>query len=242
MILGTVLFSVYWYFVFVMTLLVHAPYMYFAGSKRTQMSKREYDHYIHRIVSRFARFCVRCSGARFHFDGLEKIPTDQPVVFVANHQGDFDIAVFLAYLPVPHGYLAKTEILKVPILRTWMKYMRCVFIDRKNMRQSAKAILEGVEILKEGQSLVLFPEGTRSKSPQMGEFKPASFKLATRAGVPIVPVSINGTYLIMEANNRLIKPADVYVKIHDPIPTADLEDLPGLPLKVRTIIEEGLSN
>lgn len=240
--LGTLLFSAYWYFVFLMTLVVYVPLMWAAGRRRGKMAPRDYDRYIHRVVSRFALFAVRRSGARFHLEGLERVPADEPVVFVANHQGDFDIAVFLAYLPVPHAYLAKSEILKVPLLRTWMKYMRCVFIDRKNMRQSAKAILEGVAVLKAGQSMVLFPEGTRSKSMLMGEFKPASFKLATRAGVPVVPVSISGTYLIMEANNRLIKPADVYVKFHEPIPTAGLEDLQGLPARVREIIEGGLTS
>jgi len=232
--------SVYWYITFVFALLFYTPKLLRAKKLKDIMPPRDYDHYINKLVKDWALNCIRRSGARFHFEGMENIPKDEPVVMVSNHQGDFDIAVFLAYLPVPHGYIAKIEINKVPLLRDWMKLMRCVFIDRKNIRQTAKAVLEAVKILQNGQTLVLFPEGTRSKSAKLGEFKAASFKFATKAGVPVVPVSINGTYLIMEANKRLIKPADVYIKIHKPIPTKDLEDLSALPMMVRDIIEEGL--
>ena len=230
--------SIYWYFTFVVTLICYIPKMYKAKRMMENMKARDFDWYIHRLVSRWAMGCVKRSGARFHFEGSENIPKDEAVVFVANHQGDFDIAVFLAYLPVPHGYVAKIEILKVPMIRTWMKYMRCIFIDRKNIRQTAKTLLEGVKILQEGQSLVLFPEGTRSKSEKMNDFKPAAFKLATRAKVPIVPVTINGSFRIFEANKRLIKPTDVYVKFHPLIRTDD--NIEELPAKVRSIIEESL--
>jgi len=196
---------------------------------------------IHKIAQRWAAGNARRSGSRFHVDGLENIP-NKTVLFVSNHQSNFDIAVLLTYLPVPHGYVSKIEMTKVPVVHHWMRHMRCIFIDRKSLRQTAGKILEGIKLLKDGHSLVLFPEGTRSKSDTMLEFKAGSFKLATKAEVPIVPISINGTFRILEANGGSIAPTDVYVKIHPAIPTKDLEDLKSLPDRVHKIIEEGLKN
>ena len=240
MLLLAILHSIFWYICAVLSLIRYTPQLLWVGCKAGSIDPREFDRFVHEIATRWARSNVKRSLARFHIEGLENIPKDEPVVFVSNHQGDFDIAVFLAYLPVPHGYVAKIEIMKIPLLRAWMKHMRCIFIDRKSMRQTARAMLDGVKILQNGQSLVLFPEGTRSKSETMGPFKTASFKLATKAKVPVVPVSINGTFRIMEANRGLIRPADVYVKIHAPIRTDDLDDVSGLPERVRGIIQEGL--
>ena len=237
----TFLHSFGWYVLLAVSLIATLPLYLWVKSKKDKITPREFDHMVHKIASRWAQGNVRRSRSRFHITGLENVPKDEAVVFVSNHQGDFDIAAFLAFLPVPHGYVAKIEIMKIPILRSWMKLMRCVFIDRKSIRQTAGALLEGVKTLKDGQSLVLFPEGTRSKSNQIGEFKPASFKLATKAKVPIVPVSITGTYLIFEANNGLIRPADVYVKIHPAIRTDELEDLSELPKNVKEIIVGGMN-
>ena len=231
--------SIFWYFCFGASLVWHTPRLFWTKRKAKSMPQKEFDLYINKIASRWALGNVRRSGAKFHIEGFENIPKDQAVVFVANHQGDFDIAVFLAYLPVPHGYVAKIEMLKVPLLRSWMKNMRCIFIDRNSIRQTAGVMLEGIKILKSGHSLVLFPEGTRSKSDTMSEFKAASFKLASKAKVPIVPVTINGTYRIMEANRGLIKSENVHVKIHPAIPTENA-DIAGLPEKVREVIAEGL--
>lgn len=237
----TILRSVYWYFFFVTSLLAQTPRLIMAKGKQHSMDPKEFDKYVYSVASNWARGNAVRSGSQFFVEGIENIPTDEAVVFVSNHQGDFDIAVFLAYIPVPHGYVAKIEIKKVPLLRDWMNYMRCVFIDRKSIRQTAGALIEGVKTLQYGHSIVLFPEGTRSKSATLGEFKAASFKLATKANVPIVPVTINGTYKILEANKGLIKPADVYVKVHPLIRPDEVSDIKKLPEMVRAIIEEGLN-
>ena len=225
--------SVYFYIGLVVSLLCQIPRLIGVQKKSAEE--------IHQVAQRWAAGNARRSGSRFHVEGLENVP-DETVLFVSNHQSNFDIAVLLTYLPVPHGYVSKIEITKVPVLHHWMRHMRCVFIDRKSLRQTAGVILEGIKILKSGHSLVLFPEGTRSKSETMLDFKAGSFKLATKAGVPIVPISINGTFRILEANRGRISPTDVYVKIYPAIPTKDLEDLQSLPDKVHKIIEEGLKN
>ena len=115
-------------------------------------------------------------------------------------------------------------------------------MDRSSLKKSAAAIIEGVNILKNGYSLVIFPEGTRSKGGPMCEFKAGSFKLATKAKVPIVPVTINGSYKLMEANNNMIKPAEVDLYIHPMIETYNLtkEEEKQLHTVVENIIKSKL--
>ncbi|MBM7542098.1 lysophospholipid acyltransferase family protein [Amphibacillus cookii] len=144
--------------------------------------------------------------------GRENLP-DQPVLVVANHQGIFDILVLLGYLDKPVGFIAKQEIKKIPIISKWMIQLKCVFIDRSNRRAAIKVIDDGVESLKAGQSMVVFPEGTRSKGRVVQSFKSGSLRLATRAEVPIVPVTIDGTYKMLEEKDGKVQPAHVTLTI-----------------------------
>lgn len=216
-------------------------------SKVKQLEKKQdlqgKTEYVHQVTSKWAMSQMKLSGATVKVFGEENIPPDQGVLFVSNHQGNFDIALFMAYIDKPKGYIAKVELKKIPLLRTWMSYMNCIFMDRGDMRQSAKAILEGIELLKRGHSLVLFPEGTRSRGNQMGNFKAGSFKLATKSKVPIVPVTINGSYKLMEQNGGKVKPASVEIHIHPMVETDSLtkEEEIALPSKIKTIIESKLA-
>ncbi|MCL2618627.1 MAG: 1-acyl-sn-glycerol-3-phosphate acyltransferase [Defluviitaleaceae bacterium] len=209
--------------------------------KRRQLSPEAFAEFIHSIGYNFSRSHVDFTGSRIHVTGAERIP-EGAVLFVANHQSYFDAAVFLGYIPKPLGLVAKAELQKLPVLRRWMEEYQCVFLDRADIRKSAKAINRGIEILKSGRSLVIFPEGTRSRSREMLDFKAGSFKLATKAKVPVVPVTIDGTYMILEDNNGFIRATDVDVYIHEPIPTADLspEEAAALPQRVRAIIRAKL--
>jgi 1-acyl-sn-glycerol-3-phosphate acyltransferase len=199
---------------------------------------------VFKFTSWWARSLVRVSGARIHASGLENIPKDETILYVSNHQSDFDIVVFLAVSPVPIGFVAKIEMLKVPLLRTWMKHMRSIFIDRKDIRQTAKVMLDGINILKEGQSLVLFPEGTRSKGRVMQPFKLGGLKLASKSGVTVVPVTVDGAYKIVEEHHYKITPADVYIYFHPAIHMSGLDDegMKGMPSQVEEIIKEGLNH
>lgn len=181
------------------------------------------------------------AGARVKVKGLDNIPKDTACVFVGNHQGNFDFLMFLRYFG-PIGFIAKKEILKVPVIRSWMKVLDCVFLDRKDARQSLAAINKGAELIKNGYSMAVFPEGTRSKSTKLGEFKKGSLKLAIKAGVPIVPVALNGTYKLFEEHNRIIKPADVTVNILKPVYPDKLtvEDRNNLIEYVKALIEKGI--
>ncbi|QUH26973.1 lysophospholipid acyltransferase family protein [Serpentinicella alkaliphila] len=171
----------------------------------------------YKISNRWAKSLVRITGSSVDISGLENIPVDTPVLFASNHQSNFDIPILLGYLPKPIGFVAKVELAKVPLLSTWLKFGDCVFIDRKDIRQSLKAINAASDILKSGHSMVIFPEGTRSKSNELGVFKPGSLKLAEKAGVPIIPITIHNSYEIYEGNNNRVKPANVRITVGKPI-------------------------
>lgn len=236
--------SIYWYLKFIITLIMKTPALKRGDKIKQEQGQAAYDDYVYDISTRWAYDRLKDSKATIHIHGEEKIPMDKTVLFVSNHQSDFDIAVFMALIKKNTGFVAKIEMAKVPFLRDWMKAIHCVFMDRKDMKQSVQTILEGIKLLKAGYTMVVFPEGTRSKSGAIGEFKAGSFKLATKPKVPIVPVTIDGTYKIMEGNHYIIKPATVDVTIHDPIDTSHLtkEEEAALPEQVKAIIASAMKD
>ena len=137
---------------------------------------------------------VTSLGGRVTVIGKENIPLDERrICFVSNHQSYADIPLLVSYIPILAGFVAKQELTRIPILNSWMKALGCVFIDRSSARSSIKAIFDGVASIKAGHPLFIFPEGTRSKSREFGEFKAGSLKLATRAKAIIIPITIDGT-------------------------------------------------
>ena len=201
----------------------------------------ERDKIVDTKVPDWAKFCIDATGSSVNVKGEELIPTDRAVVFIANHQGNMDIPTLLGFIKKPKAFVSKIEILKVPILSKWMALMQCTFLDRKNMRQSVQAMAEAVETIKKGYSLVIFPEGTRSKGGPVKEFKAGSFKLAFKSGAPIVPVTIDGTWRILEETGH-IKPAQVKITIHKPIFIENLskEELHAIPAQVQKTVESCL--
>jgi len=165
----------------------------------------------------WARLLIGIAGGRVEVSGLENLPAGGGVLFISNHQGAFDIPLLLGYVPGLKGFISKKENSRLPIVGIWMKLLGCIFLDRKDPRQSARAIARGIENLRAGRSLVVFPEGTRSKSGVMNRFKGGSFKLATRSGAAIVPLTIDGSYLLREGNHGRITPGKVRLHIHPAI-------------------------
>ena len=194
--------------------------------------------YIHKVTSYWAKLVMKTAGAKINIIGLENVPKDETLLFVSNHQSNFDIPLLLGCIDVPKGFIAKKELENWPFISTWMKYRNCIFMDRDNLRKSAEAIVDGIKILNSGYSMVVFPEGTRSKGKPVGEFKGGSFKLATKSKCTIVPITINGTYKLMESNKNLVKSADIELIIHPTIKTSKLnkDELETLPETVHAII------
>lgn len=186
-----------------------------------------------------ARGIVFFLGGKVEVIGAENIPDDdRRICFVSNHQSYLDIPLIVSYIPILTGFITKIELKKVPILRSWIRALGCVYIDRSNARSQLKAILDGVEKLKQGHPLVIFPEGTRSKSEEFGTFKSGSMKLATKSKSIIVPLTISGTYRLLENTERSRLREPVRLLIHPPIPTENLDaqELKEIPEKVFSVI------
>ncbi|MFD3156032.1 lysophospholipid acyltransferase family protein [Haloimpatiens sp. FM7330] len=205
-------------------------------------SKEKYTKYLNTSVYKWANAIVKIVGINLEVVGKENIP-NEACLFVSNHQSNLDVPCLIAGLNKPFGFIAKKELVKAPIIKTWMQEIKCVFIDRKNVRESLKAILKGAENLNNGHNMVIFPEGTRSKSSKLGEFKKGSMKLATKAKVKVVPITIDGTYKGFEGNEGFqFKSANVKIIVHQPIEVKglDREEKNELAEKVKEIIASGL--
>jgi len=173
----------------------------------------------------------------------ENLPESGPVVYVSNHQSYGDIPLFF-YAVKNHqvSFIAKDALEKAPLFGYWVKTSRGLFLKRGDARASLQTINEGAELLKQGFSLVIFPEGTRSHCSDMADFKAGSLKLATKAKVPVVPVTINGTYRMFEETGEMTKGVHIDFMVHEPINTADLSrtELAELPERVENIVRSGL--
>ena len=187
---------------------------------------------------------TKFSGAKVIVNGLENIPKDTACLFVGNHNSYFDVIISYTLMNRPTGYIAKKEFEKYPSLHAWMSFMRCLFIDRKDIKQGMKTILKAVEYLKEGINIFVFPEGTRSKDGKMLPFKEGSMKMAEKSGCPIVPIAISNTASIFEKHLPRISPEPVVFTFCKPIYTKDLEgdDRKHVGQYVENIIQETLDN
>ncbi|MBN2345688.1 MAG: 1-acyl-sn-glycerol-3-phosphate acyltransferase [Candidatus Aminicenantes bacterium] len=177
---------------------------------------------LERITRAWARTMVALAGARVEVSGMENLPEAGGLLFVANHQGAFDIPLLIGFIPGLKGFVSKKENFRLPIVGSWMRRLGCIVIDRRDLRQSAGAIARGIRNLQAGRSLVIFPEGTRSKAGRLKSFKEGSFKLATRSGAAIVPLTIDGSHRLFESNGWRIRPGTIHLHIHPPLRLAEL--------------------
>lgn len=204
--------------------------------------KEEEKRLILKSTDTWGKNVCKSIGIDIEVEGKENIPTEGPVVYMANHQGYADIPVLCAVLDkIQFGFVAKQELKKVPLYGEKILQIRSVLINRGDARESVRSIVEGVNLIKEGFSLCIFPEGTRSKCSDMGEFHKGSFKLATKPKVPIVPVSLDGTYRVFEDHGKVM-PAKIKVIVHPAIETAglDREAQNNLPKQVEDIVRQGV--
>ena len=234
--LGLVL-TLIWLIYAVLSILCFLPFMFRAKKLKAQGDSR-YRSIMDKCVHSWMASLLKIGFIRVHVEGRENIPADRAVVFVCNHQSDFDVPVTMVHLGNPPAMVSKIEVQKIPLIRTWMDLLDCIFIDRKDPRQAISAMRGAGSILEAGRNIVVFPEGTRSKGDHMNEFKTGVFKIPCSAGAPIVPVVIDGTYKIFENNFNLICPAKVNLTVLPPIETAGMDRLAqkALPEQVHDVI------
>jgi 1-acyl-sn-glycerol-3-phosphate acyltransferase len=172
-----------------------------------------------RLARFWGRNMCRVCGIEVSTEGGNDVEWTRPVIVMANHQSYFDIPVLYAALPEPFGMLAKQELFRLPVFSAAMRGMRCVPIDRGNRRQSFESLRQAAEQVRSGNSIVVFPEGTRSPDGRIQELKKGPFHLAEMARVPIVPVGIRGTRQALARDGVLVRSAKVHVSIGAPILT-----------------------
>ncbi|GGI42192.1 lysophospholipid acyltransferase family protein [Mammaliicoccus stepanovicii] len=209
--------------------------------KKQQFSDiRMQDKMVHLYADRWANKILNSVGANVHVSGNTE-ELNEPVLYISNHEGNFDIPVMIKHLPQPFGFISKKEVEQIPFLKGWMEEMNCIYLDRSSRRASLQMFKDGINKLNEQHSLLIFPEGSRSKGKGVQEFKAGSFKLAKSAKVKIVPVAICGTSNLMEAqNSKKMVPGDVYVHIHEPIEPSIFED--KTMQEVSQIVQEQINN
>ena len=173
-----------------------------------------------RIIQTVFKGVLWISGVKVTVIGEENVPKDAPVLYIGNHRSFFDIPLTYPRCPICTGYVAKKELEKVPLLSSWMKYLHCLFLDRTDIKQGLKTILTAIEKVKSGISICIFPEGTRNKNEKETDLLPfheGSFKIATRAKCPIIPMAISGSVDLWEAHFPKIKPCHVVIEYGKPI-------------------------
>ena len=176
-----------------------------------------------RMVQAAFRLMLKMTGARIQVIGEENVPKDRAVLYVGNHKSYFDILLTYSRVPRLTGYVAKKEKESFPILSIWMKRLHCLFLDRKDIKQGLKTILTGIDLIKNGISVCIFPEGTRNKSnDRLLPFKEGSLKMAEKTGCPIIPFAITNSSKLFEDHMPFVRPCDIIIEYGKPIYPAEL--------------------
>lgn len=183
---------------------------------------------------------LRITGSEVTPHHREKIDFSQPHIFVSSHQSSLDIAVAFEVLPVPLRFVAKKELHYVPFLGWYMWAMGMIFVDRRRSQKAIASLKRAGELIREGANIIAFPEGTRSPDGRILPLKKGIFVLAIEAGVPIIPMAIEGTRHVMPKNTFQLRPHEIKVRFGDPIPTKDLtyEDREALRKEVQAQLIE----
>ena len=234
------MFRTLWFYIkFFIGLVMLEPVSARVERLKEKEGEEAYEKEVTKTVKNWCVNRIKETGATVYVHGGENLP-DRNVLFICNHMSNLDFAVLLAKINKPFGFIAKVELEKIPMLSKWMRKINCLFMDRSDMKQQLQVIVEGIKMLKNGKSLLIFPEGTRSRDGKIHEFKAGSFKLAIKSGVPIVPLTIMGTSDIYEGNGNILKKGDVHLYIHDPIYMENIskEEMGSLHKMVEDIVRE----
>ena len=188
----------------------------------------------------WARFLMFFSGVKVSVSGFNNIPLDRPAILVVNHQGAADIPILLAYLPGRFRFAIKKELFKIPCFGWYLKQAGYFSIDREAFRAAYRTLDTIAEIIKSGESVLVFPEGTRSWDGTLGKFKRGSLMAALKSGAPLIPIAISGSYNILPRGTKLLNPAAVKLSAGTPIYIRTEEEYENKVEAVRTAIERML--
>jgi 1-acyl-sn-glycerol-3-phosphate acyltransferase len=171
----------------------------------------------------WARLLAKVSRVSVTVEGFENLPLHQSIVLAVNHQSAADILILLAYLPTYFKFVAKKELFKIPLFGTYLKLAGYIPIDRHKTLTAHKTLYDTSKLIRRGSSILIFPEGTRTRDGNLGQFKRGSLVIARQAGVPIVPVAISGSFNILPRGTFIINPSKVKLTIGEPLAAGDKE-------------------
>ncbi|HDQ03790.1 MAG TPA: 1-acyl-sn-glycerol-3-phosphate acyltransferase [Deltaproteobacteria bacterium] len=196
------------------------------------------DNRVHKIANIWGKILLLICNTKVEVIGKENFKSKNPHVLMANHQSDFDILISLAYIPGQFRWLAKKELFNIPVFGAAMKGAGYIPIDRQNKEEAMQSLDEAALRIRNGKSVMTFPEGTRSREGEIKAFKQGIFYLAIKSGVPIIPVTIIGSGQIMPKRSLRVRPGKIKLIIDKPIEVKDyhIESRQELIEKVRNTI------
>lgn len=198
---------------------------------------------LHRSNRQWARGCLWLGGVRLIVEGIEHLPPSGPVVYMSNHQGNFDIPLLFAGLPVQFRWLAKAELFRIPLFGFTMRSAGYIPVERQDRRLAVQSMNAAAQRVAAGTSIMIFPEGTRSPDGKLLPFKKGGFVLALQAQAPIVAIAIDGSAGLMLKSSWMIRSGEVRLRIFPAIPTAGMKmkDRESLMREVETRIASAIS-
>src|SRR6476469_4568710 len=174
------------------------------------------------VIRLWARLLVKAAGIDLRSDNTETIDRDQRYIIIANHYSYFDIPCIFAAIPQPIRFMAKVSLFKIPIFGWALARAGFIPIDRKNRRTAVKSFDLAAKRIRQGNTIVVFPEEGRSRTREMRPFQRGGFLLALKSELPILPIAIDGTHHVFPVGANRVKPGVVTVKVGHVIPTAGL--------------------
>lgn len=197
-----------------------------------------YSRFTNGIIRFWAGSLLKISGIRLEIYGLENIKPGQPYVFMGNHQSTFDIMTCLSVIPGTARFLAKQELFRIPIFAQGMRAVGMIPVDRGNREKARKSLEKAVDEINNGVSVIIFPEGTRTRDGNIQAFKKGGFVLALKGGIPIMPMVLSGAREVMQKKDLRLHKGRIRIDFLEPVSTANLtyEDRNSLVEQIRTLI------
>jgi len=192
----------------------------------------------HAFARLWSWLILTTSGIRTRVEGLENLDLQKTAIYCANHQSAMDIPILFVNLPVQFRFVAKRSLFNMPFMGWHLARSGHIPVDRERPREAMRSLDEAAERIRAGSSVILFPEGHRSRDGKIGPFKAGSFYLAIQSGVPVVPITLNGTRAVLKPDTYHVRAGQTEMIVHPPIPTSKLtrQDVEELSAKVRAQI------